>query len=136
MKSTVEQLKEKEQAIRKEIFAHQEAREKYLLPIYRKEFIGQCFKCKNSYGSNRPKWWLYIKIIDVSSVNFYNEEEPVFSTLRVQHCSDNRVEIDTNEHNYIRKGDDNIPITAKEFDKAMAEVIKTVHKLIKGANDA
>ncbi|KAB1440354.1 hypothetical protein [Pseudodesulfovibrio senegalensis] len=43
---------------------------KELLPGYRKEWIGRCFKAPNSYGESYPDWWLYAKVTSVDQLNF------------------------------------------------------------------
>lgn len=125
----LKELQEKNLKIRNEISNIQDEREKELLPKYRKQFVGKCFKYRNSYGGDRPKWWLYIKILDVNSVNFCNNEEPVFDTLRVEKCSDGGIHIKKSEYDYVRS-DDHIAISAKEFNKAMAGIIKSVHEYL------
>ena len=80
---TIADLKKKELEIRNKINSVTEAREKELLPKYRKEWIGKCFKYRNSCSGDKPKWWLYVRILDVESVNFHNNEEPMFKILQM-----------------------------------------------------
>lgn len=127
--NTIELLKEKELKIRNEIYAIRDKREKELLPICRKENIGKCFKHRNTYGSGKS-WWLYTKILDVSSINFLNGEEPVFKTLGIQSCSMNNIEITVNEHAYIRSGE-YVPISKSQFNNSVKRIMTHAIALFK-----
>lgn len=32
-----------------------------------KSLVGKCFKYHNSYGGDRPRWWLYAKVLSAKS---------------------------------------------------------------------
>lgn len=119
----IKSLKEKEQELRKQISDYQASRKKELLPKYRKQYIGKCYKCRNSYGGDIPKWWLYSKIVDVTSVNFHNEEEPVFKTLNFQHCYMDKIEIEVREYVYVRSPEYK-SVSAAEFNKAARKLMQ------------
>ena len=126
---TIEELKKEEVEARKNVYKAQELREKELLPKYRKEYVGKCFKIRNSFGGDRPKWWLYLKILDVDSVNFHNGEEPVFKIIQMESPSDNSVTTRIHEYHYVRE--EYIPISKKEFDKAKESLINKLKDYLK-----
>lgn len=128
----VKELKSKELEIRNKIYAIQEAREKELLPKYRKEFIGKCFKIRNSYGDNKDKWWLYLKILDVESVNFLNGEEPIFKTLQCQYDNSNIVNFDIKEYSYVRT--DYISISKQEYNMAVSKILDKINEFLDKGN--
>ena len=73
-------LRQKQERVRKN-------QKKELIPKFKKEWIGKCFKYRNSYGGSRPSWWLYAIIIDIPDVNFYRTPaEPYFHTVSFQKC--------------------------------------------------
>lgn len=125
----IKSLQEKEKEIRAEILKQQDEREKVLLPEHRKKTVGQCFKYKNSYGGDSKPWFLYVKIVDVTSINFFNDEEPVFRVLQIQECSCGRIEIDFKDHSYVRRGE-YIPISKTEFEKNSKRILKKAIKYL------
>lgn len=60
----IKELEKRERDIRIEIneLKYKEQIEKHVPFI--KSFKGQCYKYRNSYGGNNPRWWSYKKILD------------------------------------------------------------------------
>lgn len=129
MMENIKDLQAKEREIREKVLTEQAKREKELIPVYRKEFVGKCFKYRNSYGSDSKPWWLYIKIIDVDSVNFYNGEEPCFRTIQIQMPRSGHIEIDTRERGYVRAGE-YVPIKNTEFNRNARKILEAAHDLV------
>lgn len=107
----------------------QDSREAELIPLYTKKFVGKCYKYKNSYGRDSKSWWLYAKITKVNSVNFRNDEEPMFDTIQIQKTSNNEISIEAKNYGYIREPDW-IEITEKEFNTASRNIMKKANELL------
>lgn len=111
--------------IRKKQADEQEKESKKLIPEYKKEWLGRCFKYRNSYGCDCPGWWLYCRIEDICSVNYISDEpEPNFTTLRFQKCTQNKVEI-IPDHFEFRMTDWE-EIEQSEFNHEFEEIIEFI----------
>lgn len=99
---TLEELKKKQIQILSKITKLEESRKKELLPIYRKKYIGKCFKYRNGYGADELNWWLlYSRITDVKDINFYNGEQPIFESLQFEVTSRGIVEVKLQESQWL-----------------------------------
>jgi len=115
-----EQLMQKKKAFEKEVKPLREERERL-----EKEFniarntdlIGKCFKMKNSYGANEPRWWHYSKIIGITSDGYMVE------ALEIQKILDEDIEIKIDSHTpslYTTR----TSINPSEFNEKFEEYIK------------
>lgn len=115
--------------LRKQQNAEREAEAEKLLPKYKNRWIGRCFKCRNSFGSDCGGWWLYARIIEVDGVNYPRggEPEPNFRTFRFQKDTQGRLNIDFNYFEYRLNGWDEINPDEfmEEFNKMMAYAKKS-----------
>ena len=107
----------------------EEERNEVQRPILRKA-VGKCFKFRNSYGGDRPKWWLYAKIVS------FDEKEMTFNTVQFEHTSQPKIEVDYvrqycyNGRNRFNEGDGWIAISAAEYEREAKKLLKTVHSLL------
>lgn len=87
-----------------------------------KALVGRCFKFNNSYGGDRPRWWLYIK---VTGIGEFWPEAFEFQTTCEQEI------IIKQEKCRIGVGADRgyVEITAKEFNREWAKVKKQITRM-------
>jgi hypothetical protein len=125
----LEKINKKFKALQEEKNKEQEKIAKILIPKFKKELVGKCYKYKNSYGSssNEKPWYYYVKITDISDVNFYNDSdsEPSLECFSFELTSDNRFSIEMKAHKY-RLDENYKEITLKEFYEAYFNCIKIV----------
>jgi hypothetical protein len=83
-----------------------EEKTKKLLPKLKKTWVGRCFRCKNSYGSDYDTWFLYIKITDVCSIDYFYDDSPrpVLKVITFQKTSMDEIEIETSQSRYNVEG--------------------------------
>ena len=84
--------------------------------------LGKCFKYRNSYGGDREKWWLYIKVTKVSA-------RGEMSGLQFQTDCHNKLEIEFAHRIPINLSGGYVPITQGEFNRALRAVQKRVARL-------
>ncbi len=106
-------------AIRMKREKEREEKEKVLLPQYKKEWIGRCFKTKNCYSCpDKPSdyWNLYVIIIDIDYVNYIHDgsPEPHFVVLKFQNCKREVIEFQLKDSMY-RFDEDWEEINRSEF---------------------
>ena len=70
MSETKEQLVEQRNALHAKLWRIEAAERREI----GRAAVGKCFKYHNSYGSSRPRWWLYSKVIRVSGDNLIAHE--------------------------------------------------------------
>ena len=96
-----------------------------------RKLVGRCFKYLNSYGDrNLPRWWVYAKVVD------FKESDLTFRTVRFQHTTRKRVEIEYetvwNFEGCTRFGvnSDWMPISTTEYNRARRTALQFVRKLL------
>lgn len=86
------------------------------------KLIGRCFKCENSFGPDRPSWWLYVKI--TAGGNWWPQ------AFSFEHKSDNSFEVRNQEaFTGVDRYDE---ITKDEFDAALVEFKTKLHQSLNG----
>lgn len=126
-----EKINQLRQKANKARFALEEAEEQYrnetLLPEMRK-LIGKCFKYYNSYGGDRARWNLYVKVIglDKKTLNLKVVEFQKTSMGIVEIRLDSKITY--RGENQLVKSDGYIPITTKEYNQAKSRLKKFIIK--------
>ena len=98
------------------------------VPLLKKS-IGKCFKYRNSYGGDRPQWYLYTKIVGV------DEKNMSFNCVSFQKTSMDIVEIKFDQkfnfrgENYFNDRS-YIEIKASEYNRAKNSIQKLVTKIL------
>jgi hypothetical protein len=125
----LEKINKKFKALQEEKNKEQEKIAKILIPKFKKDLVGKCYKYKSSDGSFKESWYYYIKITGISDVNFYNdsEPEPSLECFSFELTSDNRFSVEMKAHRY-RLDKDYEEIPCHEFDNAYLNHIKIVNK--------
>lgn len=130
MKTTVDidqeiiKLRQKQQRIYKK-------EQKELIPKFKKQWIGRCFKYRNSYGGNRKNWWLYSIITGVTDVNFCRTPaSPYLEVISFQKCEMGEFRIKVKEFSYDMNG--HIEIKPSEFNIEYKKILKELTLLTKG----
>ncbi len=71
MARTIAELKalesQQSQALRATIDKIEQLKDAAEIPALRKKYRGKYFKTINSYGSSTPDWWIYYRVLDVTS---------------------------------------------------------------------
>ena len=109
--------------------------EKKLLPQYKKDWIGRCFKYSNSYGgSTKPseRWFLYFMIKEIECVNYIYDgtPEPNFRCLAFQRDTTKAITIELDKFHH-RFDDDYKEINPSEFLKEYNKLIKSLNIKLK-----
>ena len=124
-KSKLETLKTEKVKISKEINRLESQIYKSETEPKVKAMIGKCFKCRNSYGSSSPSWWLYSKVIGYKG--------GYLVICRYQKASDGRIEITRREQAFtidpLKHHLFEIPITPKQFDTRLDRAIKELEEM-------
>lgn len=84
-----------------------------------KALVGKCYKYRNSYGSDRPKWWLYAKVVKVGD---YWPEAITFqrTSLDIFEVSDNKTFTASGSYEEISR---------QEFARAWREFLRALELL-------
>jgi len=119
--------------LRKESYKEQERIAKILIPKFKKDYIGRCYKYENSYGSSSDckPWNLYIKITDVTNISFFDTDKPTFELecFQFQLTSDDRFEVEMKKHMYGYSLDSSYKeIIREDFNVAYANLSGIVNK--------
>lgn len=115
------------QELREKQNKEQNKQAKELIPQYKKEWLGRCFKYRNSYGGGESNWWLYAKITKIEGVNFMcsNGVEPNFYCFTFQKTSMNIIEIQPKQFKY--RLNDWVEISKREFNTAYKKLLKELN---------
>ena len=81
-----------------------------------KKYVGKFFKYHNSYGADRPRWWLYAAATGVDDWGHVTGWE-------FQHDSDDRIRIEPGVSSLMLSDSGWIEITADEFWIAAGKVL-------------
>ena len=113
---TKEQIKAELEPLQAELSAIEERERK----AEHKALIGKCFKYHNSYGGDRPRWWMYARVTTVGGY------WPKSFTFQVT-CDDEIIVKNKESRTY---SNDWLPITRKEFDREWRKVQAKVKALV------
>lgn len=81
------------------------------------KFVGRHYRYHNSYGSSRPRWWLYTKVTGLS-------EGGSLQGYSFQNDGDGRIEIEVGGH--VSESTLGEVITEKEFESAKTSLLRDI----------
>lgn len=134
MKTTIAQIDNEIIKLRQKQNRIHKQEEKELIPKFKKQWIGRCFKYRNSYGGDQKKWWLYSMVTDITGVNFCRTPaSPHLNVISFQKCSMEEFRIKVKEFNYDM--DSHIEIKPSEFNIEYKKILKELTLLTKGVKN-
>ena len=125
----IDKLKEKERKTRMQIYnIEKKELEQKILPKAKK-LIGKCFKYSNSYsGSNDSRWWLYQKILSISTV--MGENSVLVKINEFQKDCRGKIDFQANTSFRDLRGQRGwIKISNKTYEKEKKKLVKILEKL-------
>lgn len=91
------------------------------------KMVGRCFKYRNSFGHDCPGWWLYVKVIG------YKPRDRSLLLCRYERTSHRGINVVPTEETFsiepLKHHLFQIPITVKQFDANINNVIKELEKM-------
>jgi hypothetical protein len=89
-------------------------------------YVGRCFRYRNSFGGDRPDWWLYIEVVGATKDGYA-------ITREFQTDCDGRTEFRCDRNSFIIDWDGSLNkramgITRRRFEAALSRAITRVKR--------
>jgi len=125
----LDKLKEQAETLRVKIYKIEEKQIKDKVLPEAQKIIGQCYKYSNSYGDGEESWWLYQKVISVSSVCGENNVSVLVNEFQQDCHGDIQFKKKTLGYRDLGHEDRWQKVSAEEYQREQKRLIKVLQSL-------